>query len=200
MRHNFDECLALTLRAEGGFSDQPADPGGATNMGITRATLAGVRGHAVSKADVRALTRAEATAIYRSIYWRAVRGDELPVGVDAVMFDHAVNSGPKAAIRTLQGALGFKQDGVLTRRCVDAAQGSDHAALVRSLCTARMNFLRRLSTWLVFGRGWTARMEALEQAALAMCAQTAKPAQTRDPSRAQAQTRDPSRAQAQTKE
>ena len=202
MRHNFDDCLALTLRVEGGFSDQPADPGGATNMGITRATLAGVRGHAVSKADVRALTRVEAAGIYRSIYWRAVRGDELPDGVDAVMFDHAVNSGPKAAIRTLQGALGFKQDGVLTRRCVDAAQSSDHAALVRSLCTARLNFLRRLSTWLVFRRGWMARMETLEQTALAMCAQAPKraPAQTQDPSRAQAQTQDPSRAQAQTKE
>ena len=192
MRHNFDECLAFTLRAEGGFSDQPADPGGATNMGITRATLAGVRGHAVSKADVRALTRAEAAAIYRSIYWRAVRGDELPVGVDAVMFDHAVNSGPKAAIRTLQGALGFKQDGVLTRRCVDAAQGSDDAALVRRLCEARMNFLKRLSTWLVFRRGWTARMEALEKTALAMCAHT--------PKQAAAQAQDLSRAQAQTKE
>ena len=190
MRHNFDECLAFTLRAEGGFSDQPADPGGATNMGITRATRAGVRGHAVSKAEVRALTRAEASDIYRSIYWRAVRGDELPFGVDAVMFDHAVNSGPKAAIRTLQGALGFKQDGVLTRRCVDAAQGSDHGALVRRLCAARMNFLRRLSTWLVFRRGWTARMEALEQAALAMCGQTPKPAQTIDLSRAQAQTKE----------
>ena len=170
MRHNFDECLALTLKAEGGFSDHIDDPGGATNMGITRATLSGVRGHAVSKADVRALTRTAAVEIYRNIYWSAVRGDELPAGVDAVLFDHAVNSGAKAAVRALQGALGFKQDGLITRRCVSAAQVADHAALVRDLCAARMNFLRRLSTWLVFRRGWTARMEALERAALAMCA------------------------------
>ena len=192
MRHHFDECLAFTLRAEGGFSDHAADPGGATNMGITRATLAAVRGHAVSKADVRALTRVEAADIYRALYWKAVRGDELPGGVDAVVFDYAVNSGPKAAIRTLQGALGFKQDGVLTRRCVLAAQGADYAGLVRSLCAARMNFLKRLSTWLVFRRGWTARMEALEKAALAMCA--------RAPRRAAASAQDPSRAAAQTKE
>jgi lysozyme family protein len=149
-----------------------------------------VRGHAVSKADVRALTRAEAADIYRAIYWRGVRGDELPVGLDAVMFDHAVNSGPKAAIRTLQGALGFKQDGVLSRRCVDAAQGSDPAALVRQLCAARMNFLKRLSTWLVFRRGWTARLEALEKISLAMCAQTSRPSQTQDFPRAQAQTKE----------
>ena len=187
MRHNFDECISFVLKAEGGFSDRVDDPGGATNMGVTRATLAGVRGHAVSSADVRALTREQATSIYRSMYWRVVRGDELPGGVDIVVFDHAVNSGPKAAIRTLQGALGFKQDGVLTRRCVDAAQGSDHAALVRQLCTARMNFLKRLSTWLVFRRGWTARMEALETTALAMCA--SNKAQT-VLSRAQAQTKE----------
>jgi lysozyme family protein len=157
-------------------------------MGITRATLAGVRGHAVSKADVRALTRAEAVAIYRSIYWAAVRGDDLPDGVDAVMFDHAVNSGPKAAVRTLQGALGFKQDGVLSRRCLRAAQAADPAALVRALCTARMNFLKRLSTWLVFRRGWSARMEALESAALAMCASSAplEPARAPELSRATA--------------
>jgi len=192
MRHHFDECLAFTLRAEGGFSDHAADPGGATNMGITRATLAAVRGHAVSKADVRALTRVEAADIYRSLYWKAVRGDELPGGVDAVVFDYAVNSGPKAAIRTLQGALGFKQDGVLTRRCVLAAQGADYAGLVRSLCAARMNFLKRLSTWLVFRRGWTARMEALEKVALAMCAKA--------PRRAAASAQDSSRAAAQTKE
>ena len=192
MRHNFDECLAFTLRAEGGFSDHAADPGGATNMGITRATLAAVRGHAVSKADVRALTRVEAADIYRALYWKAVRGDELPGGVDAVVFDYAVNSGPKAAIRTLQGALGFKQDGVLSRRCILAAQGADYAGLVRSLCAARMNFLKRLSTWLVFRRGWTARMEALEKVALAMCAQA--------PRRATARAQDPSRAAAQTQE
>ncbi len=192
MRHNFDDCLALVLRAEGGFCDHAADPGGATNMGITRATLAGVRGHAVSKADVRALTPEEVASIYRKVYWKAVRGDEMPCGVDAVMFDHAVNSGPKAAIRTLQGALGFKQDGVLSRRCVGAALGSDHVALVRSLCTSRMNFLKRLSTWLVFRRGWTARMETLEQAALAMCARASKvaPASARNPSRASAQTKE----------
>lgn len=170
MRQNFDECLALTLRAEGGFSDRADDPGGATNMGITQATLSGLRGHAASKAEVRALTRAEAVEIYRKVYWAAVRGDELPIGVDAVVFDHAVNSGPKSAVRALQGALGFKQDGIIRRSCLSAAQGADAAALVRDLCAARMNFLRRLSTWIVFRRGWTARMETLETAALAMCA------------------------------
>ena len=192
MRHHFDECLAFTLRAEGGFSDHAADPGGATNMGITRATLAAVRGHAVSKADVRALTRAEAADIYRTLYWKAVRGDELPGGVDAVVFDHAVNSGPKAAIRALQGALGFKQDGVLSRRCVLAAQASDYGALVRKLCAARMEFLRRLSTWLVFRRGWTARMEALERMALGLCAHPPKRAATlvQDSSRAAAQNKE----------
>ena len=188
MRQNFDECLAFVLKAEGGFSDHAKDPGGATNMGVTRATLAGLRGHAVSIADVRALTLEQAASIYRSMYWRVVCGDELPGGVDIVVFDHAVNSGSKAAIRTLQRALGFKQDGRLSRRCIEAAQGADHGALVRKLCAARMNFLRGLSTWLVFRRGWTARLEALERAALALCVGGGVPPAS-DLSRAAAQNR-----------
>ena len=188
MRQNFDECLAFVLQAEGGFSDHPKDPGGPTNMGVTRATLAGVSGHAVSSAQVRALTGEQAASIYRSMYWRVVRGDELPGGVDIVVFDHAVNSGSKAAIRTLEGALGFKQDGVLSRGCVEAAQGADHVALVRKLCAARMKFLRGLSTWIVFRRGWTARLEALERAALSMCIPGGVPPAP-DLSRATAQNR-----------
>ncbi len=79
-RENFERALALVLKHEGGYVDHPADPGGATNRGVTRATLAAWRGRPVSKAEVRALTRLEASAIYRKNYWDAVRADELPAG------------------------------------------------------------------------------------------------------------------------
>src|SRR4051794_6510465 len=110
-RANFDACLAFVLEEEGGYSDMPGDPGGATNMGIARATLAAWRGAPVSKDDVLSLERDEAVAIYKTLYWNAVGGDDLPPGLDLALFDDAVNSGPRQASRDLQRALGVAVDG-----------------------------------------------------------------------------------------
>ena len=167
MNENFQRCLDLTLAYEGGYSDHPRDPGGATNFGVTRATLARVRGRAVSKAEVRALTRAEAGAIYRAEYWDAVGGDDLPFGVDAVVFDHAVNSGPAAALKTLRAALGLPLAAGASE-ILAACRRARPDALVREMCRRRMRFLRALRAFPTFGRGWTRRVDALEAAALAM--------------------------------
>lgn len=148
---NFAQCLAQTLRHEGGYADHPADPGGATNLGITRAVLAGWRGVPVSKAEVRALTRREAAAIYRSRYWDAVGGEALPAGVDLAVFDYAVNSGPDRALRALGSVM-----------------ETDPATTIRALCAERRGFLGRLRLFALFGRGWLKRVAAVEQAALAM--------------------------------
>ena len=94
---NFDRALTAVLRHEGGYVDHPSDPGGATNLGVTRATLAQWRGRAVSKAEVKALTRAEAAKIYRALYWDEIAGDALPAGLDFAVFDYCVNSGPGRA-------------------------------------------------------------------------------------------------------
>ena len=169
MKDNFERCLALTLGFEGGYSDHPSDPGGATKYGVTRATLARVRGRAVSKAEVRALTRAEAGEIYRREYWDAVAGDELPAGVDAVAFDHAVNSGPAAARKTLRAALGLPPSAG-SSAILAACRRARPDALAREMCRRRLRFLRALRAFPTFGRGWTQRVDALEAAALAMAA------------------------------
>ena len=167
---NFEYCLRLTLKYEGGYVDHPADPGGATNLGITRRTLARYRGRAVSKAEVRALTRTEAAAIYRKYYWDAVHGDTLPAGVDAALFDHAVNSGPGAAIKCLQRALGVAVNGRMGPATLAALRAADPASLVSDLVARRRSFLMRLRTFRTFGRGWMRRVKAIETAALAMTA------------------------------
>lgn len=161
-KSNFDRALAFVLRFEGGYADHPADPGGATNMGITRVALAAWRGQPVSKAEVRALKRAEAAAIYRARYWDAIRADDLPSGLDLALFDFAVNSGPSRAIRLLQRALGLEQDGRLGPVTLAAITSAQPARLLASLCTARRDFLKSLPTFPVFGRGWSARVDALE--------------------------------------
>ncbi len=167
---NFEKCLALTLQYEGGYVDHPADPGGATNLGITRRTLAAFRGRVVTKTEVRQLSRAEAAQIYRRKYWNAVRGDELPAGVDAAVFDHAVNSGPGAAVRMLQSSLGLKADGAFGLTTSAALFVARPPALIGELIRRRRGFVARLKTFAIFGRGWTRRLQAIEKSSLAMAA------------------------------
>ncbi len=168
---NFERALSLVLKHEGGFADHPADPGGATMMGITQATLAHWRGQPVTKDDVRFLTRAEAAAIYRVRYWNAVAGDDLPSGLDLSAFDYAVNSGPSRAVRTIQGIVAVTADGRIGPQSLAAIRAEDVAVLVRALCAARMRFLRQLPTFAVFGRGWTRRVAAIERESLLLTGQ-----------------------------
>lgn len=163
----FASALNFTAREEGGWSDHPADPGGATNHGITIGTLAAWRGKPVTKADVRALTTDEARAIYRANYWNAVRGDDLPAGLDLAMFDWAVNAGPGRAVRGLQRILGVSADGAIGPVTLGAIKGRSVPAMIHGLCNARLAHLRGLDTWPVFGKGWGGRVERVRAAALA---------------------------------
>ena len=165
----FAACVAEVLRHEGGYVDHPRDPGGCTNRGITRRTLEGWRREPASCADVRALTEAEARAIYRVQYWNGVHGDELPAGIDLVAFDAAVNSGRRRAALWLQQALGVTADGVIGPRTLRAARGvNDRATVIGRACDLRLAFLRSLDTWPDFGRGWSRRVREVRAAALAM--------------------------------
>ena len=165
---NFERCLALTLRYEGGYSDHPLDPGGATNMGITRATLAGVRGRPVAKSEVMALTRAEAAGIYRRLFWGRIAGDALPPGVDAALFDFAVNSGCGRAVRALRRIVGAGDGDTVDAATLTRLDACDPRAAITGLCRDRRVFLQRLRFFSAFGKGWSARVAAVEAAALAM--------------------------------
>ena len=126
---NFDTAFALLLKHEGGFSDHAADPGGKTMYGITEAVAreVGYRG------DMKDLPLDLAKRIYRARYWDEVQADFLPAGVRYVMFDAAVNSGPRQAILWLQRAVGANDDGILGPKTM-AALGALSAAA--SHCSA----------------------------------------------------------------
>lgn len=164
----FSRCVAEVLKHEGGFVHHPRDPGGATNRGITLATLADWRGRTVTPADVQAMTEAEAREIYRARYWNAVQGDHLPAGVDLAVFDLAVNSGVGRAARMLQRQLGVAEDGAIGPRTLAAVGRVNASRLAGDLCRARLAFLRGLSTWDVFGEGWERRVADVQRAALEM--------------------------------
>lgn len=177
----FAACLAETLRQEGGFVDHPLDPGGATNMGITRRTLATSRGVSpwwkLPVADVRKLAEPEAASIYRARYWQPCRGDALPPGLDLAVFDYAVNSGPDRAIQALQRALGVTADGRIGPQTLGALQAKialrGAADLIVALCNGRLSFLDQLTLSATFGAGWRHRVDLIRAAALKMAGVTA---------------------------
>lgn len=166
----FDNCLQIVLTLEGGYADNPADPGGATNMGITRKTLARWRNvtpwWALSKAEVKGLARTEAAKIYRASYWDRCHADQLPAGLDLAVFDYAVNSGPDRVIKALQALLKVKPDGQVGPVTLAAADRDDVATLVNRLCDQRLGFLQALMTFATFGRGWSSRVATIRQQAL----------------------------------
>ena len=118
---DFERALALVLVHEGGYVDHPADSGDATNLGVTIGTLADWPGRPATKAEVKALTKATVAPIYRRNYWNAVRGDELPFGVDFCVFDVAVNSGKGRAIPSLQRAFSVVDGGKIGPLTLSAA-------------------------------------------------------------------------------
>jgi Glycosyl hydrolase 108/Predicted Peptidoglycan domain len=164
----FGSCMAVVLREEGGFVDNPADPGGATNMGITLRTLAAWRHAPTSVEDVRNLSVDEAERIYRAHYWNAMSCDSLPAGVDLMVFDFGVNAGPEEAIRTLQRAVGVTADGRMGPATLGAVARMNPADLTARLAEERLNFYRGLSTFSTFGAGWTRRVDEVKADALKM--------------------------------
>ncbi len=166
-----DDCLLFTLREEGGFVNDPRDPGGATNMGVTLATLRVWRDDPhLGVADVRALTRDMATSIYGADYWNKLRCDALPPGLDLIAFDFAVTSGTLRSAKLLQAALGFQGanvDGSIGPDTLQVAGACDLAWLIPALGDAQATYYRGLSTFRVFGAGWLARTARRKAAALA---------------------------------
>ena len=168
MKGNFDKCLPEILKHEGGWSDHPKDPGGATMKGITIGTYSDWKGRPVSKAELKAIPMSEIGAIYRKNYWDKVRGDDLPAGLDLVAFDGAVNSGPSRGAKWLQAGLGVKQDGVVGPATIAAANSADIKSVINRSCDARLAFLKTLKTWATFGKGWTNRVAGVRAKALSM--------------------------------
>lgn len=80
MRGNFEECLALVLKHEGGFVNNPRDPGGMTNLGVTKVTYESYVNRHVDEAEMRSLTPALVAPLYKKMYWDRIKGDDLPVG------------------------------------------------------------------------------------------------------------------------
>lgn len=166
----FEAALTELLIHEGGFVNHPRDPGGMTNLGVTKRTWEAWTGKPATESEMRSLTRAKVAPLYRKNYWDAVRADDLPPALALVVFDFAVNAGPARAARYLQQLVGVAMDGKIGPQTIAAtiiaAGKRGVAALVKDYSHARRNYYRSLATFATFGRGWLRRVDEVEQAAL----------------------------------
>lgn len=165
---NYAQAFKLVLRYEGGYVNNPRDPGGPTNLGITQQTLSAWLGRQATIADVKALTPAKVMPIYKKQYWDHISGDDLPDGVDYAVFDYAVNSGVSKAAKDLQAVIGETVDGHIGLNTVETLRGLDPAVVIGQLCDRRLSFMKRLKTWRTFGRGWSDRVRGVRSIALQM--------------------------------
>lgn len=165
MERNFPEALAHTLAFEGGWANNPNDPGGATMKGITHRTYAHYLGRDVSHDELRAIPDEHLAEIYRKRYWDACRCSDLPDGLDLAVFDTAVNAGPAQAARLLQRIVGVPADGTIGPKTMAAVNDylTAHSlpALIAAYTEARHNFYRLLPTYVHFGEGWRKRTDSV---------------------------------------
>ena len=166
--NNWPQCFALVLKNEGGYVDNPADPGGATNLGCTKATWEAWVGHPVTKDDIKALTPNDVMPLYKAKYWDTIKGDDLPEGVDYAVFDFAINSGPSRAAKALQSVLSVTVDGQIGSATLRALETANPREVATAVCEARLAFLQSLPTYGTFGKGWSRRVAEVEQTAFNM--------------------------------
>ena len=168
MKDNFSECLKMLLKHEGGFINHPKDPGGMTNLGVTKAVYDKWTGKESSEDDMRAITPDDVAPIYKKNYWDKVCGDDLPSGLDWAAFDWAVNSGSKRPAKAIQRVVGASQDGSIGPMTLQAVADLDPDRIIEAVYHTRQKFYENLSTFDTFGKGWTRRNKETLEASLVM--------------------------------
>lgn len=170
MKENWQASFDAMIVSEGGFVNHPDDPGGMTNLGVTKKVWEAWVGHPVTEAEMRVLTPELVAPLYKRRYWDACKCDEMPTGLDYLVFDFAVNAGPNRAAKTIQTAVGATADGAIGPITLAAIKKQDPAELIVNFGEAKEAFYRMLPTFPMFGRGWMNRVRHVQTAALQMVA------------------------------
>lgn len=165
---NWQYCLETILHHEGGYVNHPEDPGGETNLGVTKRVYEEFGG----TKDMKDLTVEDVEPIYKKNYWDRVKADQLPSGLDLCVFDFGVNAGTGRSAKFLQGMIGATQDGAIgpaTLAKVNefvSMEGVDGA--IGEFQHRRQGYYEGLKTFATFGRGWTRRVTETTELALKM--------------------------------
>ena len=167
MIHNYEKCLELILHHEGGYVNHPKDPGGETNMGVTKRVYEEWGG----TKDMKDLTFEDVAPIYKKNYWDRVKGDDLSSGLDLCIFDFGVNAGTGRAAKFIQKMIGVTADGGIGPQTLRALgiyeeEVGGVAEVIKEYQIRRQEYYESLSTFKTFGRGWTRRVNETTQSAL----------------------------------
>ena len=169
MQGNFKACLDLVLQSEGGWTGPTGlkgDPGGETNLGVTKRVWEEWVGHPVE--SLKKLTKDDVIPLYEQKFWRPCYGEVLPRGLDFVVFSMGVNAGPGRSVKLLQSSIGCLSDGIIGPRTRGLISESNIANLISKFSESRREYYRSLKTFPIFGKGWLARVDREEQEALSM--------------------------------
>lgn len=168
MKENWDDSFSAVLKHEGGFVNNPKDPGGMTNLGVTQRAWESYLNRSVTETEMRTLTPDAVKPFYKAMYWDKIKGDQLPSGVDYAAYDLAVNSGVSRAAKYLQEIAGVVADGVIGPKSLEAILACDPEQTADALCDMRLDFLKRLPTFETFGKGWSRRVAEVKSKATSM--------------------------------
>jgi lysozyme family protein len=165
---NWDTCIEMILHHEGGYVNHPKDPGGETNLGVTKRVY---EEHGGTK-DMKDLTIEDVKPIYKKSYWDRVKGDDLPAGLDLCVFDFGVNAGTGRAAKFLQTMIGTVADGGIgpntLKKLDEYLEEHSVADAIRNYQDERQGYYESLSTFETFGKGWTRRVKETTNSALSM--------------------------------
>ena len=168
MQANYDKCLETILHHEGGYVNHPKDPGGETNLGVTKRVYEEFGG----TKDMKDLTVEDVAPIYKKGYWDKMKGDELPNGLDLCVFDFGVNAGPGRSAKYLQTMIGTVADGGIgpntLAKLAEYVEKHGLAPAIDNFQEARQGYYEKLSTFATFGKGWTRRVDETTQLAKTM--------------------------------
>src|SRR6056300_281356 len=160
---SFETVVHMVLEHEGGYVNHPSDPGGETKYGISK--------RAYPEVDIAELTEDEAAIIYFNDYWKRIKGDDLPAGVACVVMDYAVNSGISRASKALQSVCGISNgDGIIGPASLNAVwitvKNTSEEDVIKAVTEQRQGFIRSLSIYETFGKGWERRITETHEKAV----------------------------------
>ena len=168
MQANYDKCLEAILHHEGGYVNHPKDPGGETNLGVTKRVYEEWGG----TKDMKELLVEDVAPIYKKNYWDKIKADSLPSGLDLCVFDFGVNAGPGRAAKYLQGQIGTMADGGIgpntLAKLEEYLKFTPVEQAFKTYQESRQDYYEQLSTFSSFGRGWTRRVQETTKMALEM--------------------------------
>ena len=165
MKENWIKCLEIILHHEGGYVNHPKDPGGETNLGVTKRVYEEFGG----TKNMKDLTREDVEPIYKKNYWDRVKGDQLPAGLDLCVFDFGVNAGTGRAAKFLQKIIGTTVDGGIgpntLKKLSEYVDEYGVENTIKRYQESRQKYYESLSTFDTFGRGWTRRVNETTESA-----------------------------------